>query len=154
MAGRHVDKVGSRPIVAGAAILLAIVGVYLGAQLTTEPQFLALWLPTGAVSGFAMGAISVGATSAAAGSLPPDKFAAGAGLNMTARQLGGAFGVALMASILSSSTGLDGYRAVFYFAAGASVLSAVAALGLRGSVTARAPGGAGAPAGPAPEGAR
>jgi EmrB/QacA subfamily drug resistance transporter len=155
LAGRWIDRLGARVVVFAGALILAAVGAYLAAELTAERQFFELWLPSGMISGFGFGAVSVGTTTAAARALPPDKFAAGVGLNMTARQLGGAIGVALMASILTSVTDIDGYRWVYAMCAAAGLATAFAGLALReGAVAAAPPPPAGVPAGPAPEAAR
>jgi MFS family permease len=79
-----------------------------------------------------MGAAMTGVASAAASSLAPAKFAAGTGLNMTARQLGGALGVAVLAAILEGQgLQVSAFRHVFLFCAGGGALAAVAALRLR-----------------------
>ncbi|HYH33661.1 MAG TPA: hypothetical protein VD814_00770, partial [Nocardioides sp.] len=58
----------------------------------------------------------VGVTTAAAMSVPPLKFASATGLNVAARQVGGAVGVATFAAILAAQPGdgpIDGFRAVY-----------------------------------------
>ena len=49
-----------------------------------------------------MGMVTTGTSTAAALSVPPQSFAAGTGLNQTARQIGGALGVATLATLLRS----------------------------------------------------
>ena len=58
-----------------------------------------------------MGMVTTGTSTAAALSVPPQSFAAGTGLNQTARQVGGALGVATLATILRS--GAAGQAATF-----------------------------------------
>ena len=135
-AGRLIDRRGARELVAVAALLLAADAVWIAAATTSDPNFLGLWLPAGILCGIPFGVVSVGLTSAAVRSLPPASFAAGTGMTMTARQLGGAFGVALMASILEAAgPGIGGFHTVFLFCAAGSVLTGLAALRL-GGVTA------------------
>ena len=49
-----------------------------------------------------MGMVTTGTSTAAALSVPPQSFAAGTGLNQTARQIGGALGVATLATLVRS----------------------------------------------------
>jgi MFS family permease len=132
VAGRIADRGGQRAVIVFGALLLAGVGIWLDRALTATPNFVGLWLPAGLLSGVAMGAALTGVASAAAASLAPAKFAAGTGLNMTARQLGGALGVALLAAILEGQgAGVGAFKDVFLFCAGAAALAAVAALRMR-----------------------
>ena len=132
VAGRIADRGGQRAVIVFGALLLAGVGIWLDRSLTATPNFVGLWLPAGLLSGVAMGAALTGVASAAAASLAPAKFAAGTGLNMTARQLGGALGVAALAAILEGQgAGVSAFKDVFLFCAGAAALAAVAALGMR-----------------------
>jgi EmrB/QacA subfamily drug resistance transporter len=128
VAGRVVDRRGPRAVVIPAGLLLAGAGLWLAAAAGAHAAFLTVWLPAGLLSGIALGSISVALTSAAARALPPARFAAGTGLNMTARQLGGALGIALIPPILAAHPGGAGYRDVFLLCAIASGL--VAATGL------------------------
>jgi hypothetical protein len=97
-----------------------------------DPAFLTLWLPAGALLGVGMGAVTTGLSAAAALSVPPARFAAGVGLNQTARQVGGALGVAGMATILAGAdpASVDGYLDVLTVCAGACVAAALVAIGL------------------------
>jgi EmrB/QacA subfamily drug resistance transporter len=132
-AGRYADIRGQRAAVIGGALLLAFDGLWIVAVLPEQPNFLAFWLPAGLVSGIAMGAAMTGVSSAAAGAIDPVRFAAGAGLNMTARQLGGALGIAVLAAILQAQGGrdLDGYAAVYGMCGLAAAGAALSALRLR-----------------------
>jgi EmrB/QacA subfamily drug resistance transporter len=111
-----------------AAMVLSGVGLWLYTTLGQTPRFLELWLPAGLIVGAAMGVIFTGVATSAALSLPAERFAAGAAMEMTARELGGAFGVAGLAIILESNgfteTGLTG---VFLFSAIAAAVAACAA---------------------------
>jgi EmrB/QacA subfamily drug resistance transporter len=147
VAGRLTATRGPAVVVVTGAALLVVSGVWFLAVVDETPNFLGLWLPAGAVLGLGFGSISVGLTSAAAQALPPERFAAGVGLSMTARQLGGALGIAVLATILSSSDpGLPGMRAVYWFCIGATVVTALIAATLGRPARAPAPGAASAPA--------
>jgi EmrB/QacA subfamily drug resistance transporter len=135
--GSRAGVQGQRIAVVGGSLVVAAVGVWLVAVLGPEPRFLSIWLPAGLVSGLGMGAVATGLASAAATSVAPAQFAAATGLNMTARQLGGALGIAALAAILEGqpSGAVDPYLDVFLFSSLASV--GVALAGLR--LVARAP---------------
>jgi len=133
IAGRHADRRGPRAAVLVGGLLFAGAGAWLVAGLGDEPALWSLWVPTGLVVGAGMGAVTVGITSAAAGALPPERFAAGTGLMMTARQLGGALGVAALAAVLAAAAdpfAAAGYRTVFALSTVAAALVAVTGLWL------------------------
>jgi len=100
-----------RTAVAAGAALMAASGLFIAATLPTHGEFLGYWLPIGLVLGAGMGMVTTGTSTAAALSVPPHSFAAGTGLNQTARQVGGALGVATLATILRS--GASGQAATF-----------------------------------------
>jgi EmrB/QacA subfamily drug resistance transporter len=131
VAGRVSGVRGSRPVVVAGSLLLAGVGVWIAVAMGTHPNFLTFWLPAGAVAGAAMGAAMTGVGSAAATSVDSTSFAAGTGLNLTARQIGGALGVAVLAAILETQgPSVDAFRHVFLFSSAAAAASAACALGL------------------------
>jgi EmrB/QacA subfamily drug resistance transporter len=98
-----------QPLLAAiGAVLLGGVVLWMKLALSSTPDFLGLWLGAGIVSGAAIALMSVGLTSTAALALPPERFAAGSGLTLTARQSGGALGVAALAAIVGHhATGLQ-----------------------------------------------
>jgi hypothetical protein len=110
-------------VVTGAALMGAS-GLFIAATLPTHGEFLSYWLPVGLVLGAGMGLVTTGTSTAAALSVPPASFAAGTGLNQTARQVGGALGVATLATLVRS--GGAGQASTF---AHVYVFCAVAALG-------------------------
>jgi hypothetical protein len=79
-----------------------------------------------------MGLVTTGTSTAAALSLPPASFAAGAGLNQTARQVGGALGIATLATVVrSGSVGAAAtFEHVYLFCALAVLGTAAVGLGL------------------------
>jgi EmrB/QacA subfamily drug resistance transporter len=90
----------------------AACGVWFSFGLIDHPAFLTFWLPAALLAGAGMGATTMGTAAAAAMSAPPAKFASASGLNTTARQFGGALGIAAMAVVLQQATGPDGVRTV------------------------------------------
>ena len=69
--------------------------------------------------------LSAGAVS----SLPPARFAVGSAVNQTARQIGGALGIAVLVALIGSQRQLadpiDGFHQLWAFAAGAALVSGV-----------------------------
>ena len=109
-----------RALVTAGGLLLGACGAALWLWLPAEPAFVTVWLPIGVLCGAGMGAISVGASSAAALSVAPERFAAATGLNIAARQVGGAIGVAVLALLLAGHVAADGtqpFRLVYLMAA-------------------------------------
>jgi EmrB/QacA subfamily drug resistance transporter len=148
--GRRVTGSGHRTVVVVFSLLFALTAVWFYALMGSEPQYLTLFLPANLVSGFAVGAIVTSLSGAAAASLPPQKFAAGTGLLITARQLGGALGIAAMAAIMTAraAQGIDAMLEVGLFCAIAAAAGAVAGFTLADNKQPVAAAGAGAGATP------
>ncbi|MDQ0489551.1 DHA2 family efflux MFS transporter permease subunit [Streptomyces cellulosae] len=100
--GRRLKPEQQRPvvIVSAAAFLALSIWAYTG--LGSDREFLALWLPYGALGGAVLGAALTSVTTAASISVHPLKFATGTGMSTTARQFGGAVGVASMAAVFAA----------------------------------------------------
>ncbi|MGW3964198.1 DHA2 family efflux MFS transporter permease subunit [Amycolatopsis sp. NPDC005003] len=125
--GRWVSPRGRPLMIVLGSLLVVAVTVWMTFGLGAERQFLLVWLPCSLLSGLGMGAVLTGLASIAAASLPPVSFAAGSGLLMAARQVGGALGVAAVAAILSvgGNQTLDSLLSVFGFCAITSGVAAV-----------------------------
>jgi EmrB/QacA subfamily drug resistance transporter len=132
-AGRWRNANAPRLAVVGGALLIAGVGLWVGIILPAHPHFLTVWLPAALISAFGMGAITTGLSSAAALSVPPMRFASGIGLNLTARQVGGAFGIAIVAAIVPSEAahGIVPFEHVYLICAALTALAGVVGLGLK-----------------------
>jgi MFS family permease len=138
VAGRMSDVRGQRGAVVGGSLLFLATGIWAAIVLPHQSNFLGFWLPAGLLSGIAMGMAMVSVAGAAASSVPPERFAAGTGMNMTARQLGGGLGIAALAAILQARGGgnFDSFVAIYAMCAGLAGTAAVTGLGLR-SIPAR-----------------
>jgi EmrB/QacA subfamily drug resistance transporter len=133
--GRLIARFGPRPVVAGGAATILACGLTVVSSLqyeswVTEPHFLIWWLPLGLLLGVGMGAVTTGTAAAAALSAPPTRFAGATGLNTAARQVGGAFGIAALALVQRTETGLDAFTGVYAFCAVAVGLCGLVGLGL------------------------
>ncbi|MEU0334719.1 MFS transporter [Streptomyces sp. NPDC006193] len=134
-AARAVRRFGARATVSAGLVVLAF-AAFLGSRTTVEAGygFTALWLSlAGAGFGFAL----VPAMSDALAALPRDRAGSGSGLLMTLRQVGGALGIALLGSLLSSAfrdrLDVAGLPAGLADAAGDSVVAAHVIAGRTGS---------------------
>ncbi|MEO3829330.1 MFS transporter [Actinomadura sp. B10D3] len=126
--GRLTARTGARPAVAGGALIMIVSGVWAVVSLPAEPHFLTFWLPVGLLAGTGMGMVTTGTASAAALSAGPVRFAGATGLNTTARQLGGALGIAVLAALLPGRAAHGDYTAVYLFCTLAAAGTAVAGL--------------------------
>ena len=102
-AARLTEKVGSKIVVA-TGLAIASVGLLMASRITAGAEYrdVALALIVMA-AGFAM--MMPSATEAIMGSVPPEKAGVGSAVNDTTRELGGAFGVAVLGSVVSSTYG-------------------------------------------------
>ncbi len=133
-AARLTRKPTPRALTAGGTLVIALTGLALAAWLPNSPHFLSGWLPAGVIAGAGMGAVSVGVSTAATLSVAPQSFAAATGLNIAARQVGGAIGIAILAVLLDAPThasAIGPFRLVYIFASMVCVVAAVVALRLR-----------------------
>lgn len=124
-------QAGPRTITVAGALLMAASGLLIAATLPDHADFLGYWLPLGLVLGVGMGFVTTGTSTAAALSLPPTAFAAGTGLNQTARQVGGALGIATLATLIQSgTTNATTFEHIYVFCALAALAAAAVGLGL------------------------
>jgi EmrB/QacA subfamily drug resistance transporter len=151
--GRLVERYGHRAVIVVGALIYAAAMLWLALAIDENANFLGVWLPGYALAGVGVGLVYPSQASAAAMSVPPIHFGAGIGLNITARQLGAALGVALLVAILGTSAlgaapgrALDDFQAGFALCAIGALLVAVVTVPLR---TLRPPTAAATPDAPA-----
>jgi EmrB/QacA subfamily drug resistance transporter len=157
-AGTLADRIGERPLVVSGALLQAAgfgwIAV-IAAPGMAYPAMLAPMVVSGAGLGLALPAV----TRAVVGSVPPADIGKASGSFSMMRQLGGAFGIAILAAVFAAAGGYasaaafsNGFAPAIGAAAGLALAGALAALALPGRrVQAQA-----RPAGqmPAPQAAR
>ncbi|MEU9857889.1 DHA2 family efflux MFS transporter permease subunit [Streptomyces sp. NPDC047974] len=129
--GKLPPSYGPRLATAGGAAILAGTGFLLAFTLPDHSMFLAYWLPLGVLAGVGMGAITTGTSTAAALSVSPLRFAGATGLNQTARQIGGALGIAVLATVVAGEvTEIADFERIYLIAACAAVVVGLLGLGL------------------------
>ena len=128
-AGRMASRAGFRASLVPGSICFALGLVWFATLVGSEPAFLAEWLPGTLLVGLGIGLTFPVLSAAAVSSLPAASFGVGSAVNQTARQVGGAMGVAVLVLILGdASTGGDGlarFQALWLYCAAMALLSGV-----------------------------
>jgi len=135
-AGRLADRVGERPLVVAGLLLQAAGLASMAAIAAPGLAYSALVAPMAAVgAGLALAVTAL--TKAVVGSVPLGDIGKASGAFSTLRQLGGAFGVAILAAAFAAVGGYsspaefsDGFTAAVAVAAGLALAGALAALAL------------------------
>jgi len=75
------------------------------AQVGATPAYIAHWLPGTLIVGLGIGLTFPVLSAAAVSSLPAHRYAVGSAVNQTARQIGGAIGIAVLVMLLGTPHG-------------------------------------------------
>jgi EmrB/QacA subfamily drug resistance transporter len=130
-AGQLADRIGERPLVASGLLLQAAGFAWIAAIASPRLAYLAM-LPPMIISGAGLGLAIPAVTRAVVGSVPRADIGKASGAFSTMRQLGGAFGIAILASVFTSA---GGYASAATFSTGfAAAIAAAAALALAGAL--------------------
>ncbi|MFZ2032391.1 MAG: DHA2 family efflux MFS transporter permease subunit [Candidatus Dormiibacterota bacterium] len=129
-AGRTAARVGFRRVLlAGFTVFLAGL-VWLATRVGLQHDYLTTWLPGTLIIGLGIGLTFPVLSAAAVSSLHPNRFAVGSAVNQTARQIGGAVGIALLVVILgtphSAAEALAHFHNLWWYAATTTALSGIA----------------------------
>jgi len=110
--------------------------VWYATRVGVHPAYVAEWLPATLVTGLGIGMTFPVLSAAAVSSLPAHRFAVGSAVNQTARQIGGALGIALLVVILGAPTSpaaaLDHYKHLWIYAASMAVACGLVGTLLKG----------------------
>ena len=116
-AGKLASRIGFRPVlIAGATLFAAGLSWYVLA-IDTAPAYLTRWLPGTLVVGLGIGLTFPVLSAAAVSSLPAHRYAVGSAVNQTARQVGGAIGIAVLVLILGDEPTLESFHHLWAYAA-------------------------------------
>jgi EmrB/QacA subfamily drug resistance transporter len=150
IAGALVDRVGERVFMVVGPLLQAV-GMGWIALVADPGMAYGEMVPALIVAGVGVSMSFPAAQNSVVGAVPPKAIGKAAGANMTMRELGGVFGIALGVAVFtgagsyaSAQAFSDGFVAAMGVSAGLSVLAAVAGAALPGRR--RAPAGAAKPA--------
>lgn len=122
-AGRLADRYGHRVVVVPGALLFAAGIAMIVFFVPNQPDYWRTYFPAFLVVGVGVGLTisTIGAASNAF--LPPTRFAMGGAFNATLRQIGSAFGVAIVVAIVGERITPDGADRAFTFVGIAALLS-------------------------------
>ncbi|MGW4249754.1 MFS transporter, partial [Nocardia sp. NPDC004722] len=112
------------------ALMFAASTLYMSSGVwNATPALWKAWIPAGILGGGGIGILITVLGTIAARSLPPQRFAAGVGMNLTARQSGGALGVAVLAAVFAAhpTQPLTAFHTLFAVCAAIAVAAAVLA---------------------------
>jgi EmrB/QacA subfamily drug resistance transporter len=129
--GKLASRYGFRPVLVPGFAIFAIGLLWYVVRVGPYPDYAACWLPGTLIAGLGIGLTLPVLAAAAVASLGAGRFAAGSAVNQTARQVGGALGVAVLVAILAGSAAdpMAHFRHVWEFAAAmAAVAGAVTVL--------------------------
>jgi EmrB/QacA subfamily drug resistance transporter len=137
-AGRLADRLGHRAVVVPGTLVFAA-GVMVLRSAGPQPDWVGLWLPGACLTGIGIGLAFPTLGSAAVRDVPDERFATASAINAAFRQVGAVLGTALLVAIVGDPSSLaESLRVAdraYLFAALASLLAGVVALGLRGVPT-------------------
>ncbi|MEP7020034.1 MAG: MFS transporter [Pseudonocardiales bacterium] len=103
ISGQLLNRIGTRPVITAGALITSG-GVYLLSRIPVDGSYLTDLLPGLLVTSFGIGAVFVGAVTAANNGVPPDKAGLAAALLNASQQLGGALGLAIFSAIATART--------------------------------------------------
>jgi MFS family permease len=130
-AGKLADRIGERPLVVSGLLLQAAGFAWIAIAAAPGLAYAALLAPM-MISGAGLGLALPAVTKAVIGSVPRGDIGKASGSFSMMRQLGGAFGVAILAAVFAAA---GGYTSATAFSAGfAPALAAAAGLALTGAV--------------------
>jgi len=131
-AGKMAGRFGFRRVLITGFVIFTGGLVWYATHVGLQPRYLAVWLPGTLVVGLGIGLTFPVLSAAAVSSLHPQRFAVGSAVNQTARQIGGALGVALLVVILGTPTSavdaLANFHHLWWFAATMAALSGAVCL--------------------------
>jgi EmrB/QacA subfamily drug resistance transporter len=101
-AGRMAGRVGFRAVLIPGAVCFGAALGWFALRVGIRPDYLGQWLPGTLVAGLGIGLTFPVFSAAAVSSLPPERLALGGAVNQTARQIGGALGVAILVVLIGN----------------------------------------------------
>lgn len=131
-AGKFAGRFGFRRVLmAGFAVFTAGLLWYVW-RVELTPDYVKVWLPGTIIVGLGIGLTFPVISAAAVSSLEATRYAVGSAVNQTARQVGGALGVAILVVILgtptSATSALRDFHHLWWFAAAMAALAGLVAI--------------------------
>ena len=138
MAGRVIDRVGSRPVLVGGLVLQALGLAWIGLVVTPSTAYAALVVPL-LIAGIGGSAVFPAAQTTVLASVPETRIGRASGLNAVAREFGGVLGIGVVSAVFVAVGDFTSPDHVVAGIQGVLLFSAVLALGgaLAGATTLR-----------------
>ena len=95
-------RIGHRSVLVAGGLIWGAAVLWFVERVGASPAFLSEWLPGMVLLGIGAGTLFPNLTSAAVAAAPEERFATATGMNSVARQVGAAFGVALIVAIIGT----------------------------------------------------
>jgi EmrB/QacA subfamily drug resistance transporter len=126
-AGKTAARVGFRKVLLVGFAVFVVGLLWYALRVGLTHNYLIDWLPGTLITGLGIGLTFPVLSAAAVSSLHQERFAVGSAVNQTARQVGGAFGVALLVVILGTPNGLadalNHFHDLWFYAAAMAAMS-------------------------------
>ena len=140
-AGRLAGRWGFRPVLLAGCGVFALALTWFATRVGLGPDYLGAWLPGTLAVGLGIGLTFPVLGAAAVSSLRPERFAVGSAVNQTARQVGGAIGVAVLVVVLGTPTSahsaLEDFHHLWWYVAATAIAAALASSTIRRDVAAK-----------------
>jgi EmrB/QacA subfamily drug resistance transporter len=133
-AGRLAGRFGFRRVLMGGFVVFTLGVLWYVWRVHLTPDYPALWLPGTLIVGLGIGLTFPVLSAAAVSSLEPSRYSVGSAVNQTARQIGGALGVAILVVVLGTpknpAVALENFRHLWIYIATTAALAGVIVTGL------------------------
>jgi EmrB/QacA subfamily drug resistance transporter len=131
-AGRLASRVGLGLVAVAGGLVYALGCLWYALEASSHPHYVTQWLPGTLLTGVGIAMAFPALTSAAVEALPARLYATGSAVNATARQLGGALGIAIAVAIIGTGPASThgAFVDAWVYAASAAVLAAAVAVWL------------------------
>jgi EmrB/QacA subfamily drug resistance transporter len=140
VAGSLTDRIGGRPLLVAGMLMMALGLAWVAAVATPTVEYLVL-VPAFVLAGSGMALYFAPTAHLVLSAVRPEEEGRASGANNTLREIGGVFGVAILASVFSASGGyetpqafVDGMVPAVWVGAAVVAVSAVAAMALPGKI--------------------
>lgn len=128
-AGRFAARYGFRRVLTVGFAVFTLGLLWYVWRVGLVPDYPTLWLPGTLVVGLGIGLTFPVISAAAVSSLEPARYSVGSAVNQTARQVGGALGVAILVVVLgtpsSAAAALHNYQHLWWYVASMAALAGV-----------------------------
>jgi EmrB/QacA subfamily drug resistance transporter len=142
-AGKLAGRFGFRRVLMVGFVVFTLGVLWYVWRVRLTPDYVALWLPGTLIVGLGIGLTFPVISAAAVSSLEPARYSVGSAVNQTARQIGGALGVAILVVVLGTPktavAALNNFHHLWIYIASMTALAGVVSTALARPVKIPAP---------------